>query len=125
METNPGIEATRQLAHMGYRFTLAGETIKAKYEGPGEPDPDTVRPLLAVVKAHKPDVLAYLSKPALPERLLTCADCPHFEANQGPNPLQAWGRCLKRNKGRYGCATACEKALAPGPKDASNAHLEN
>jgi hypothetical protein len=53
------------------------------------------------------------------ERVLTCADCPHFEANQGPNPLQGWGRCLKRNKGRYGCATACGAALAPGPKDAS------
>lgn len=59
------------------------------------------------------------------EHVLTCADCPHFEANQGPNPRQGWGRCLKRNKGRYGCATACEKALAPGPKDASNAHLKN
>ena len=50
---------------------------------------------------------------------------PATEANQGPNPLQGWGKCLKRNKGRYGCATACEAALATGPKDASNAHLEN
>lgn len=45
------------------------------------------------------------------ERILTCADCPHFEANHGPNPRQAWGQCLKRGKGRYGCATACEAAL--------------
>jgi hypothetical protein len=59
------------------------------------------------------------------EHVLTCSSCPHFEANHGPNPRQGWGRCLKRNKGRYGCATACEKALAPGPKDASNAHLDN
>ena len=39
MEQNPGIEAVRKLAHMGYRFTVDGETIKAKYDGPGEPDP--------------------------------------------------------------------------------------
>jgi hypothetical protein len=123
---NPvAIEAVRKLADMGYRFTVIGETIKVKFHGPGEPDPGTVRPLLATVREHKPDVLAYLSKPAPRERIITCADCPHFEANQGPNPLQGWGKCLKRNRGRYGCATACEAALAPGPKDASNAHFEN
>ena len=49
--------------------------------------------------------------PNPPERILTCADCTHFEANHGPNPRQGWGRCLKRNKGRFGCATACEAAL--------------
>jgi hypothetical protein len=38
----------------------------------------------------------------------TCVDCSHFEANHGPNPRQGWGRCSKRNRGRYGCATACE-----------------
>jgi hypothetical protein len=65
------------------------------------------------------------TSPAPQEHVLTCADCHHFEANQGPNPLQGWGKCLKRNRGRYGCATACEAALAPGPKNASNAHLEN
>lgn len=44
--------------------------------------------------------------------LTTCGDCHRFEANQGPNPRQGWGRCLERNKGRYGCATACEAASA-------------
>jgi len=38
----------------------------------------------------------------------TCVDCSHFEANHGLNPRQGWGRCSKRNRGRYGCATACE-----------------
>ncbi|MBU4232344.1 MAG: hypothetical protein KKD99_10075 [Proteobacteria bacterium] len=33
------IVAVRKLAGMGYRFTVNGETIKAKYEGPGKPDP--------------------------------------------------------------------------------------
>jgi hypothetical protein len=57
---NPGIEAVRKLAHMGYRFTVNGETIKAKYHGPDEPDPDTVRPLLETVKAHKPEAIYFL-----------------------------------------------------------------
>lgn len=48
---------------------------------------------------------------ARPERILTCADCLHFEANLGPNPRQGWGRCAKQGKGRYGCAMACEASL--------------
>ena len=119
------IEAVKKLSSLGYRFELAGDRLRYRYEGPGEPDPRQVKPLLQTVREHKPDVLAYLSKPAPRERIITCADCPHFEANQGPNPREGWGKCLKRNKGRFGCATACEAALAPGPKDASNAHLEN
>ncbi|MFA4901749.1 MAG: hypothetical protein WC600_03285 [Desulfobaccales bacterium] len=109
---SPGIEAVRTLAKIGYRFTVNGEKIKAKYHGPGEPDPDTVRPLLETVKEHKPDVLEYLSRPTPPERILTCFECDHFRpAVSSPNPTQAFGRCEKRKKGRYGCATACEAAL--------------
>ncbi len=104
---NPGIEAVRKLSHLGYRFTVNGETIKAKYHGPGKPDPDTVRPLLETVKAHKPDVLAYLSKPAMPERVLTCADCG-FQEYQGPNPAHGWGRCTFKDKWCYGLRGACE-----------------
>ncbi len=103
---SPGIEAVRKLAHLGYRFAVNGETIKAKYEGPGEPDPAQVRPLLEVVKAHKPDVLAYLSKPAMPERVLTCADCG-FHHYSGPNPRQGFGQCTYKGKGCYGLRPAC------------------
>jgi hypothetical protein len=60
MTTNPGIEAVRKLAHLGYRFTVNGETIKAKYEGPGTPDPAQVQPLVDMMKAHKPDVVYFL-----------------------------------------------------------------
>jgi hypothetical protein len=60
METNPGIEAVRTMASLGYKFTLAGATIKAKYHGHGAPDPDTVRPLLEAVKAHKPEAVYFL-----------------------------------------------------------------
>jgi hypothetical protein len=45
--TNPGVEAAHKLACLGYRFTVVDGIIKARYEGPGEPDPDKVRPLLS------------------------------------------------------------------------------
>jgi hypothetical protein len=60
MNQNPGIEAVRKLARLGYRFTVAGEVIKAKYQGPGKPDPAQVQPLLDKVKAHKPEVVYWL-----------------------------------------------------------------
>jgi hypothetical protein len=60
MEQNPGIEAVRKLAHMGYRFTISAKTIKASYEGQGEPDPRKVRPLLEALKAHKDKVRFFL-----------------------------------------------------------------
>ena len=112
MNQNPGIEAVRKLADMGYRFTVNGETIKAKYDGPGKPDSAQVRPLMALVNEHKVAAIGFLTRKAQPsERVLTCADCPFFSASCGPNPQQAWGRCLKRGRGRFGCATACEAAL--------------
>ena len=58
--SNPGIEATRQLAHMGYRFIVDRENITAKYEGPGEPDPAKVRPLLDLVRQNKDAVRYFL-----------------------------------------------------------------
>jgi hypothetical protein len=54
------IEAVRTLASMGYRFTVIGETIKARYAGPGEPDPVKVWPLLEVVRANKPEAIYFL-----------------------------------------------------------------
>jgi hypothetical protein len=60
MNQNPGIEAVRTLANMGYRFEVNGENIKARYEGPGKPDPAQVRPLVDLMKAHKPDVVYFL-----------------------------------------------------------------
>ena len=62
MELNLGIEAVRKLVHMGYRFTVSGDTIKAIYRGQGDPDPHQVRPLLEVVKGHKSEVLHYLAQ---------------------------------------------------------------
>jgi len=107
MKPSPGIEAARKLAHLGYRFTVTGESIKARYEGPGDPDPAQVRPLLALVKKYKTQVISYLA-PKPQERVLTCYDCRHFQpAANSPNPTQAWGHCRKRDKGRFGVATAC------------------
>jgi hypothetical protein len=74
---NPGVEAVRTLASLGYKFTLAGETIKAKYHGPGEPDPGTVRPLLATVREHKPGAIYFL-KSYCP-RCGGCCFAPDYE----------------------------------------------
>lgn len=77
MKPSPGIEAVRTLAHLGYRFTVNGDTIKARYEGQGDPDPVKVKPLLEVVKAHKADV-RYFLKSYCP----LCggvATCPDYE----------------------------------------------
>ena len=118
-----GLEAVIELSRLGYRFELAGDRLRYRYEGPGKPDPDTVRPLLETVKAHKPDVLAYLCKPASPERILTCYECGHFRPGvNSPNPTQAWGHCEKRGKGRYGVATACEAILTPPDAPPLGAH---
>ena len=74
---NPGQEAIQKLAAMGYRFTVNGETIKAKYEGQGGPDPAQVRPLFEVVKANKPEALYFL-KCHCP-RCGGVATCPDYE----------------------------------------------
>jgi hypothetical protein len=113
MEPNPGIAAVHKLTRIGYQFTVNGATIKANYKGQGVLDPAQVRPLLALVKEHKAKVIEYLArKPEAPERVLTCFECGHFRpAVNSPNPTQAWGHCRKRNKGRYGVATACEALL--------------
>lgn len=60
MEPNPGIAAVRKLAHLGYRFTVNGQTIKAKYEGEGDLDPVQVRSLVDAIRAHKPVVVDFL-----------------------------------------------------------------
>lgn len=60
MEPNPGIEAVLKLTHLGYRFTVNGETIKARYEGEGTPDPAQVRPLVDLMKAYKDEVRYFL-----------------------------------------------------------------
>ena len=101
------IEAVKKLSSLGYRFELAGDRLRYRYEGQGDPDRGMVLPLLEVVKAHKPDVLTYLRKPALPEHILTCADCC-FHEYQGPNPAHGWGRCTFNGKGCYGLRRACD-----------------
>lgn len=106
-----GLVAVQKLTAMGYRFRAEGADLRYEWHGPGKPDPARVRPLLDTVRQHKEVVLAYLSRPTPPERVLVCADCPHFEANSGPNPREGWGFCRKRNKGQYGCKTACKAVI--------------
>jgi hypothetical protein len=115
---NPGIEAVRKLALLGYRFTVNGETIKAKYKGQGNLDPIQIRPLLALVKEHKEEVIDYLDRSPHPlaQRHVTCFECARFRrAVKSPNASQAWGYCEKRRRGRFGVATACEALLVLHP----------
>ena len=62
LDGNPGVEAVRKLAHLGYRFTVNGGNIKVKYHGPDKPAPDidTVRALWETVKAHRAEVIYFL-----------------------------------------------------------------
>jgi len=71
------IEAVKKLSNLGYRFELAGDRLRYQYEGPGKPDPDTVRPLLETVKEHKPEALYFL-KSYCP-RCGGGATCPDYE----------------------------------------------
>lgn len=86
------IEAVKKLSNLGYRFELAGDRLRYQYRGPGTPDPDTVRPLLEVVKAHKPEALYFL-KSYCP-RCGGCCFAPDYEGN----PLCMacdWGRLME------------------------------
>jgi hypothetical protein len=113
---NEGISAIHELVRMGYRAWADGDNIRLVYEGYGEPEPATVAPLMTLVKVHKPEAIGYLSQnPQAPE-WPTCFECGYFRpAVSSPNPTQAWGRCEKRNKGRFGVATACEIMAEASP----------
>ncbi len=120
---NSGVEALRDLGLMGYRFTVNGATIKARYEGHGAPDPAQVRSLMDLVKEHKPEAIGYLvRKPQTPGRV-TCFECGYFRpAGSSQNQTQAWGQCEKRNKGRFGVATVCGvmAEASPGSQEGSS-----
>jgi hypothetical protein len=77
MNESPGIEAVRTLAKIGYRFTVNGDTIKAKYHGQGKPDPAQVRPLLETVKTHKPEAIYFLRSYC--PKCGGVATCPDYE----------------------------------------------
>jgi hypothetical protein len=113
--------AVQRLRAMGYRFQVDGEALCYEWRGNGKPDPTQVKPLLALVKEHKAEVLAYLSRLVPTERVLTCYDCGHFRpAVNSPNPTQAWGHCTKQNRGRYGVAMAC-KGIMTYPEEPGEA----
>jgi hypothetical protein len=55
----PG-EAVMKLTALGYRFEAAGERLRWRFEGQGQPDPDQVRPLLQLLKECRGEVLFFL-----------------------------------------------------------------
>ena len=94
--SKPG-EAVMALTRLGFRLWLEGEYVKVRHEGSEAFDPAMVRPLLAIVKAHKEEVRRYLAHAQgnisnQPERILTCAECPWFQQNPWTHypDLPAW-----------------------------------
>ncbi len=111
---NPGIEAVSKLSRLGFAFEVSEDRLHYHYQGLDEPNPYTVRSLLDLVRAHKPDVLAYLRKLPPTDRVISCYECDYFTpAVNSPNPTQAWGHCRKRERGRYGAAMACDAIMTP------------
>jgi hypothetical protein len=53
-------EAVMKLASLGYHFEFVGEKVRYEWQGPGDPDPAQVRPLLDVVRQHKEEVHFFL-----------------------------------------------------------------
>jgi hypothetical protein len=136
----PG-EVVVRLAAMGYRFELRGDKVRYEWQGPGAPDPGTVRPLLETVKAHKDEVREFLRcycpkcggivfvsndcflcdwRPRTPDAGATggslCGGCGHFIPSR-LNPAQGFGRCglakLSKRPGAYPGRAACGHFEAP------------
>ena len=103
----PG-EAVLELSRIGFRFRLDGEAVKVRFEGKQVPDPAAVSPLLDLVRQHKEEVRAFLSRPQ------TCADCGHFQHSY-PNPMQGWGECNFSGKWGYGLRPACVALVRANP----------
>ena len=62
------MRALTELERLGYTFTLDNNAVRYRLTGP-HPDPEMVRPLLDVLKAHKPEAIAFLKTRELPEHL--------------------------------------------------------
>jgi len=53
-------EAVMKLTTLGYRFEVAGDRLRWRFEGQDHPDPGQVRLLLELVKERKDEVLFFL-----------------------------------------------------------------
>ena len=63
------MRAIVELERLGYTLTLDNNNIRYQVIG-AQPDPATVRPLLAELKEHKPEAVTFLQWRQLPERIL-------------------------------------------------------
>ena len=68
-----------KLRKAGYRVRAEGDKVKATWQGEGKPDPDTVRPLIAELKAHKGAILE-----ALREEAGEMPECDPFDPDWPP-----------------------------------------
>ena len=72
----PG-DAVMELSRIGFRFRLDGEAVKVRFEGDQTPDPETVSPLLDLVRQHREDVRHFLK--CYCPRCGGVATCPDYE----------------------------------------------
>ena len=79
------MELLTQLREMGYLVQVDGSKIRCQWQGPGHPDPDRVRPLLAELRQQKALALVELRQEARtdPEKALSVRD-PFDPHNQLP-----------------------------------------
>ena len=56
------MDVVARLREAGYWVRVEGDRIKCSWQGEGKPDPETVRPLLAELKAQKAEALETLRR---------------------------------------------------------------
>jgi hypothetical protein len=54
------MKAIGELRNQGYALSVDHDVLVIKYTGQGHPDPATVKPLLAELRAHKQDAIIFL-----------------------------------------------------------------
>jgi hypothetical protein len=85
-------EAVMKLASMGYHFELVAGKVRYEWQGPGDPDPGQVSPLLDLMRQHKEDVRFFLQCHC--PRCGGVATCPDYEGK--PLCLACdWGELVK------------------------------
>lgn len=83
------MRAIRELEKIGFRFYLSGGGIKYTFQGSTKPDPDTVKPLLAEIKAKKEEAIHYLQGEPVD---------PRKEGQKARELLKAQGWCAVKSK---------------------------
>ena len=90
------MDALTKLRDMGYLIRAEGDQIRCSWQGPGKPDPATVRPLLDELRERKAEALAILRGEASKPKPWTYASPDPFHpgwfvARRPGSPLEGRG----------------------------------